>query len=66
MADNACGPGIVTPALAERAQEVMALDLTPQMLEMARERSSKAGRTIVVFREGSATALPFPDASLTP
>ena len=61
--DVACGPGIVTSALAERAHEVVALDLTPQMLEKARERCSKAGRTNVVFREGSATALPFPDAS---
>jgi SAM-dependent methyltransferase len=60
--DVACGPGIVTSALAERAQEVVALDLTPQMLAKARERCAKAGRTNVVFKEGSATALPFPDA----
>jgi SAM-dependent methyltransferase len=61
--DVACGPGIVTSALAEHAQEVVALDLTPQMLEMARERCSRAGRTNVVFKEGSATALPFSDAT---
>jgi SAM-dependent methyltransferase len=61
--DVACGPGIVTLALAERAQEVVALDLTPRMLEKARERCSKAGRANVVFKEGAATALPFPDAS---
>jgi SAM-dependent methyltransferase len=60
--DVACGPGIVTSALAERAREVVALDLTPQMLEKARERCAKAGRTNVVFKEGSATALPFGDA----
>jgi SAM-dependent methyltransferase len=60
--DVACGPGIVTAALAERAQEVVALDVTPQMLEKARERCSKAGRMNVVFEEGSATALPFGDA----
>jgi len=60
--DVACGPGIVTSALAERAQEVVALDLTPQMLEKAKERCSKAGLTNVVFTEGSATALPFCDA----
>jgi SAM-dependent methyltransferase len=61
--DVACGPGIVTSALAEGAQEVVALDLTPQMLEQARERCAKAGRTNVVFKEGSATALPFADAT---
>src|SRR5215510_3822948 len=60
--DVACGPGIVTSALAERAQQVVALDLTPQMLEMARERCSKAGQANVMFKEGSATALPFADA----
>jgi ubiquinone/menaquinone biosynthesis C-methylase UbiE len=59
--DLACGPGIVTSALADRAQEVVGLDLTPQMLEKARERC--AGRTNVMFREGSATALPFADAA---
>ena len=60
--DVACGPGIVTSALAECAREVIGLDLTPQMLEKAKERCSKAGRTNVVFKEGSATALPFPGA----
>jgi ubiquinone/menaquinone biosynthesis C-methylase UbiE len=60
--DIACGPGVVTSALAEHAREVVALDLTPQMLEKARERCSKAGRTNVMFKEGSATALPFADA----
>jgi SAM-dependent methyltransferase len=61
--DVGCGPGIVTSALAEGAQEVVALDLIPQMLEQARERCAKAGRTNVVFKEGSATALPFADAT---
>jgi ubiquinone/menaquinone biosynthesis C-methylase UbiE len=60
--DVACGPGIVTSALAERAREVVALDLTPQMLQKAKERCTKAGRTNVVFKEGSATVLPFADA----
>jgi ubiquinone/menaquinone biosynthesis C-methylase UbiE len=57
--DVACGPGIVTSALGERAQEVVGVDLTPEMLEKARERC--AGRTNVVFRQGSATALPVAD-----
>jgi ubiquinone/menaquinone biosynthesis C-methylase UbiE len=61
--DVACGPGIVSAAMAERAHEVVALDLTPRMLEKARERCVRAGRTNVVYKEGSATALPFADAS---
>jgi ubiquinone/menaquinone biosynthesis C-methylase UbiE len=59
--DVACGPGIVTRALAEQAGDVAALDLTPQMLAKARERCAKAGLSNVVFHEGSATALPFAD-----
>ena len=63
MLDVACGPGIVTAALAPMAREVVAFDLTPEMLIKARERCTKAGRTNVLFQEGSATALPFADAS---
>jgi ubiquinone/menaquinone biosynthesis C-methylase UbiE len=61
--DVACGPGIVTAALAAVAAEAVGLDLTPEMLVKARERCAKAGRTNVAFHEGSATALPFGDAS---
>src|SRR5689334_77479 len=35
--DVACGPGIVTAALAAVAREVVAFDLTPQMLAKAGE-----------------------------
>ena len=59
--DVACGPGIVTRALAARAREVVALDLTPQMLAKARERCAKEGLSNITFHEGSATALPFTD-----
>lgn len=61
--DVACGPGIVTAALAEKAREVVALDLTPEMLSQARQRCSKAGLENVTFREGSATDLPFAESS---
>ena len=61
--DVACGPGIVTAELAAVAKQVVALDLTPEMLVKARERCAKAGRANVTFQEGSATALPFGDAS---
>jgi ubiquinone/menaquinone biosynthesis C-methylase UbiE len=61
--DVACGPGIITAALAPRAREVIAFDLTPEMLAKARQRCAEAGLTNVTFREGSANDLPFPDAS---
>jgi ubiquinone/menaquinone biosynthesis C-methylase UbiE len=59
--DVACGPGIVSAALATRVREVVALDLTPGMLSKARQRCSAAGVDNVTFREGDATALPFTD-----
>ena len=61
--DVACGPGIITAALAPNAREVVAFDLTPEMLSKARERCGDAGLTNVTFHEGSATDLPFADAS---
>lgn len=57
--DVACGPGIVTAALAERAHEVIAFDLTPEMLRKAAQRCAKAGLSNVKFEQGSATDLPF-------
>jgi ubiquinone/menaquinone biosynthesis C-methylase UbiE len=59
--DVACGPGIVTAALAAKARAVVAFDLTPEMLLQARDRCAKAGLTNVTFEQGNATALPFPD-----
>jgi SAM-dependent methyltransferase len=59
--DLACGPGIVTAELAAVAGEVVAFDLTPEMLAKARERCSEAGLQNVSFKEGSAAKLPFPD-----
>lgn len=61
--DVACGPGIVSSELAAVAREVVAFDLTPEMLAKAKERCSKAGRTNVVFEEGSVASLPFADQS---
>lgn len=61
--DVACGPGIVTAALAEKARDVVALDVTPEMLSQARQRCAKAGLKNVTFREGSATDLPFAESS---
>ena len=61
--DVACGPGIITAPLALRAREVVAFDLTPEMLSKARQRCGNAGVSNVEFKEGSATELPFADRS---
>jgi ubiquinone/menaquinone biosynthesis C-methylase UbiE len=61
--DVACGPGILSAAMAKAAREVVAFDLTPQMLKKAAHRCSEAGLDNVTFREGNAAALPFADAA---
>jgi ubiquinone/menaquinone biosynthesis C-methylase UbiE len=61
--DVACGPGILSAAIAKTAREVVAFDLTPEMLKKAKQRCAEAGLTNVVFREGNATELPFADAA---
>jgi ubiquinone/menaquinone biosynthesis C-methylase UbiE len=61
--DVACGPGIVTAALARRARKVVAFDLTPEMLKKAKQRCARAGLTNVEFTLGSAADLPFADAA---
>lgn len=57
--DVACGPGLVTVALAPHAREVVALDLTPEMLNKARQRCAAAGVANVRIQQGSAADLPF-------
>jgi len=57
--DVACGPGILSAAIAKSAREVVAFDLTPQMLKKAAQRCVEAGLGNVAFREGNATDLPF-------
>ena len=56
--DLCCGHGIVAEGLAKAGAAVTALDFSPAMLAMARERVPNA--TVV---EGDATALPFADAT---
>lgn len=61
--DVACGPGILSAALAKTARDVVAFDLTPQMVKKAAQRCSEAGLNNVTFREGNATELPFANAA---
>ena len=61
--DVPCGPGILSAAIAKSARDVVAFDLTPEMLKNARQRCSEAGLANVSFREGNAAELPFADAA---
>jgi ubiquinone/menaquinone biosynthesis C-methylase UbiE len=61
--DVACGPGILSAAIAKSARDVVAFDLTPEMLKKAAQRCAAADVSNVRFREGNANELPFSNAA---
>ncbi len=62
--DLACGPGTFTRAFAARVRHLLALDLTPAMLDQARQATSRAGLANVAFACGDANTLPLADSAL--
>jgi SAM-dependent methyltransferase len=61
--DFACGPGVVTRAIAGRVGSVRGIDLTPAMVDEATRRAAEEGVENVGFAVGEATATGLPDAS---
>lgn len=61
--DVATGGGHAAFALAPHAAEVVALDLTPPMLEVAQKEAIARGLTNISYVEGDAQAMPFADAT---
>ena len=61
LLDVGCGTGVVAITAARRGARVSALDLTPQLLDRARENARTAG-VQVDWHEGDAEQLPFADA----
>jgi SAM-dependent methyltransferase len=59
IADLGCGPGHVARYLADRGAHVIAIDLSPRMIDIARELHPG-----LEARVGDMTALDLPDASL--
>ncbi|PYC64779.1 SAM-dependent methyltransferase [Streptomyces tateyamensis] len=57
--DAGCGPGKVTAYLAERGLDAVGVDLSPEMVAVAR-----AAYPGVRFRQGSMAALELPDGGL--
>ena len=60
--DVACGTGVVAITAARIGARVRGVDLTPELLERARENARIANFEID-FREGDVEALPFEDAA---
>jgi ubiquinone/menaquinone biosynthesis C-methylase UbiE len=56
--DIGCGTGAFSRLLADRSEQVVALDLSPQMIQVARERSK--GYSNIEFQVADATAWEFP------
>ena len=61
--DIGCGTGVVAITAARRGAKVSGLDLTPALLEHARENEQIAGCGPIDWTEGDAERLPYPDAS---
>ena len=61
--DLATGTGITAIAARERGAKVTGVDLTPELLVVARGKAKDEGFDDIDFREGDAEALPFADAS---
>ena len=62
MLDVAGGSGRLGRYLAERAAFAVIADLTPEMLATGAASAAEDGARNVLFAEGDATRLPFPDA----
>jgi ubiquinone/menaquinone biosynthesis C-methylase UbiE len=58
--DIGCGTGEFSRLLAQRSDYVLALDLSPQMIEVAKQRSE--GYSNIDYQVGDVMAWEFPDA----
>lgn len=61
--DVAAGTGHLSRAIAPHVRQVVAIDLTPEMLEKGKEEAARAGLGNILFEEGEAAALRYEDAS---
>ena len=63
--DVACGPGLVVCAFAKVVAHATGIDITPAMLDRARQLQAEKGLTNVTWKLGDVLALPFPDGSFS-
>jgi SAM-dependent methyltransferase len=61
--DAACGPGVVSRALAPLVGEVLGVDATPAMVEVARREAAADGAGNARFAVGDAERLDLPDGA---
>ena len=63
--DVACGPGLVVSAFAKHCRHATGIDLTPAMIDKAREHAAALALTNVDWLVGNVLPLPFPDRSFS-
>ena len=63
--DVACGPGLLACAFAGVARNVTGIDLTPAMIEKAREWQRMQNRSDATWDLGDSTSLPYPDGAFS-
>ncbi|WP_395316876.1 class I SAM-dependent methyltransferase [Variovorax sp. UC74_104] len=61
--DVGTGTGVVAVTAARRGARVTGLDLTPELIEAARENAGISGHGDIAWTEGDAENLPYADAS---
>ncbi len=61
--DVAAGTGHLSRAIAPHVQEVVSIDITPEMLEIARQETAQSKLNNITIEEGNAADLPYEDAS---
>jgi len=63
LLDVACGGGLVTCTLAPRIKHATGIDITPLMIERAKQLEQERGLKNVSWRVGDVSPLPFLDSS---
>jgi ubiquinone/menaquinone biosynthesis C-methylase UbiE len=63
--DVACGGGLVARAFAPHVRQATGIDVTPAMLDQARQAAAAQGLTNVSWEQGDVTHLPYEDGSFS-
>jgi ubiquinone/menaquinone biosynthesis C-methylase UbiE len=63
--DVACGPGLLVCAFAKMVRHATGIDLTPAMLERARELQRQQGLQNVTWQQGDVLPLPYEDGTFS-
>jgi ubiquinone/menaquinone biosynthesis C-methylase UbiE len=63
--DIACGGGLIARAFAPQVRHATGVDVTPAMLDQARQAAAAQGLTNVSWDQGDVTRLPYADGSFS-